>query len=336
MKLRDKDLLTQEELLTISQQDLEHLQRQVGIAMQKTLEEGWTTRKNDPSRVTRLRLSNFPFCGLQWFMSLPGSTSNWSHTPFAKSYFTSVGTTVHTVFQEALGNLCGAHSIEVIRDWKCLSCGAINTLQRKPIRCQHCGEKKDFEPMEVTVEHGLMLGHVDEILQITIHFKGKLRKIWVVIDYKTTSLSGLAKKHLLQDRGYIAQLSAYVGLLRKKNYPAAFGVLVYVPRDNPFKLKFFFVKVSQKSTLNRMRMYLDQFRSASTVMNDESLWKLVKERPCKTQLQEDFKGCKWATACVGKQNSKGIFFHAQEAMNKVKSRLPIVSQEHLNSMDKEL
>lgn len=342
-KLRGShDLLAPDELLELTQSELDTLRQGVDLVIHKTLEEGWTTRDNDPSRVTRLRISNLPFCDMRAFLELGGKTAKRSKMNFASSYFTSVGSIIHTVIQDALSNALenglksrSILSIEVVRDWKCLGCSVISTLQTRPMKCASCGDS-NFRPMEATVEHGLVLGHVDEILQVGLMFKGKPRKIWVVLDYKTTSIFALPKKKLLQDMEYIHQISSYTAILRSQGYPAAFAALVYVPRDNPFKTVVHFIKVSSKRTLDNLRLFRERFLRMGTVKSDAGIWEMVKQRPCRNGPTEEFPKCRFAAVCAGKGNKEAVYFRATELRATLGTKLPILSKEHLKMFDKEI
>ncbi len=127
-----------------------------------------------------------------------------------------------------------------------------------------------------------------------------------------------------------------MAILRHQGLPAAFGILMFVPRDSPFRYQPRMVKVPQNKTMKKVRTYLERYRQASRVETEKDVWELVKARPCKLAIQPEFQGCPWNNNCCGKDKTKPMYFHALEARTKVASRLPILTAEELAERDKEI
>ena len=72
-----------------------------------TLENGYTFERTDPSRVSFLRISSFPFCARAWWLSQATSRNRKRETSVIGGYFTGVGTKVHSIIQDGLATIAG-------------------------------------------------------------------------------------------------------------------------------------------------------------------------------------------------------------------------------------
>lgn len=181
--------------------------------------------KADLSRLYNLRCSQLPYCPRS---VLATYGLNGKHRPIdmAMAYYTSVGTTVHTVMQSYL-----SASGQFLADYECKECGKKYPLSHVN---ECCGFPTLYE--EVTIDVGTknkrngIQGHIDGI------FRDSKGYYWI-IDFKTTTLGGSSSKEKNPGEGYKRQVRAYAVLLRKQYKITVKGVmLVFIPRDNPHKI----------------------------------------------------------------------------------------------------
>ena len=81
------------------------VERRVNKLMNLALEHGTVDEKSDPSRVQRLRVSSFPFCGVRWFMDLPSGTGSVKSGGTKFKFYMSVGHAVHDTMQRVLASM---------------------------------------------------------------------------------------------------------------------------------------------------------------------------------------------------------------------------------------
>lgn len=141
------------------------------------------------------------------------------------AFYTSVGTTVHTVMQSYLP-MTG----QFLADYECKHCGKKYPLSHV-YEC--CDMPTHYEEVEIDIgtkggRNGIQ-GHIDGI------FLDSLKRYWI-IDFKTTTLAGAPKKEVDPGEGYRRQIRAYAVLLKKQYGIKVHGLmLVFIPRDNPRK-----------------------------------------------------------------------------------------------------
>lgn len=193
----------------------------------KTFDEVTTIQKTDVSRLYNLRCSQLPYCPRTVLANF-GLRGKYHAMDMSMAYYTSVGTTVHTVMQTYL-----AMSGRFLADYECRIC-----KKKYPLSHKHecCDVPTNYE--EVTIDIGTkkwknglrrggIQGHIDGI------FKDSKGRYWI-IDFKTTTLFGAPKKEKSPGEGYIRQIRAYAVLLKKQYGIKVQGVmLVFIPRDNP-------------------------------------------------------------------------------------------------------
>ena len=225
----------------------------------------------DKKRHYELHPSTFPYCGLQHFWSImngeephPKSDTN-RHSPWPNSgsYYTGVGTTVHSWVQDVLHKHLGDHKGDMIGDWRCGNpkCGshkykqgarrsdilfAFHSWSELPDECPVCNWKGNAEcgaDTFVYEELGLKLGkrthgHIDGLYRYPL----KGQPLYFLVDYKTTSAFGCYKHRTYGNqfpyKKNKAQIKSYCGLVSEQyNIPIAGWILIYLARDNPQKDK---------------------------------------------------------------------------------------------------
>lgn len=182
-------------------------------------------QKSDPSRLYNLRCSQLPYCPRSVIFDY-GLYGKYRPMDMSMAYYTSVGTTVHTVMQTFL-----AMTGRFLADYSCGVCGKKYPLSHKH-ECCDTPTQYDEVTIDVLTKKGKrgIQGHIDGI------FKDKSGRYWIV-DFKTTTLAGGAKKEKSPGEGYKRQIRAYAVLLRKQyNITVAGVMLVFIPRDNPRKI----------------------------------------------------------------------------------------------------
>lgn len=181
-------------------------------------------QKGDKRRLYNLRCSQLPYCPRTVLINY-GLRGLHQPVDLSMAYYTSVGTTVHTVMQSYLP-MTG----QFLADYECKECG-----KKYPLSHVHecCDTPTHYE--EVTIDIGTkngkngIQGHIDGI------FKDSKGRYWI-IDFKTTTLFGAPKKERDPGEGYKRQIRAYAVLLKKQYGIRVAGVmLVFIPRDNPRK-----------------------------------------------------------------------------------------------------
>ena len=286
--------------------------------------------RNDIRRVKSVRFSSFPFCGTQWFFNLPKLLSKQTARDFGFGYFTGVGTTVHSVIQEALHRSLGVSNIKVYWDWKCRSCGHMHSLLFiSPEACESCGHKELSREEHEIVYKGA-LGHVDTILSFDLpasmqdnlgHERGSM-----VIDYKTCTLQATTTPGKLPYAHNVAQISKYTAVLRaNKNIDPMLGWgLVYLPRDVPFRYKVHTSYMSPKECKEARKEivgFVQDHKAWATVSELSDILGMVSKRPCTSKLAPaEHHDCEYRSTCISGKASQ----HAAIVFAKVKTKLPIL------------
>lgn len=304
----------------LSKKQIKRISYQVESVLRSALDEGLHPQEVDPSRVTKLRISSFPFCHVRWFLDLPRTTAKKHKVSSASRYFTSVGHVLHAVMQFGLDSVdLSKYSVSIIADWKCAGCGFHARMQKKPAKCDSCGSSSwKFE--EVAIEEENVSGHIDTILS----FQDGSKEFWIVIDYKTTSIYAVDRKPL----PYIEncyQISAYVGRLHAAGKPVLpLALLVYTPRDNPWRFVIKPVEVDFEEEERRFNLYKKRFVRIASASSREDLVGAVSSRPCRNGPMKPFEGCAWSKTCAGPKNSEKTVERMAHVMERVQHKLPIL------------
>lgn len=203
---------------------------------QKALDEV-IFEKKDPGRTLSLRCSGLPYCPNKAVQEHIKGDHTAMDLSFA--FYVKVGTVVHDVLQTYLPK-----SGQFIADYRCKVCKKWYRLSTQTICCDSTTEYH-----EVTVKYKGIVGHIDAI------FKSSTGKCYVV-DFKTCGIAGLATSADVNAIGYVRQLEAYCFLLDKLyGLVCEAGVLFYVTRDNPKKIKI--SKEYKYNELERSRIVKD-------------------------------------------------------------------------------
>ena len=300
--------------------------------MRSAMDEGTVLNKNDPTRLTNVRFSSFPFCGVRWFLDLPSLVTKASNKDFAFGYFTRVGTTVHEVIQEAFSSLMeDGQSFSLLWDWKCKSCkhreGVL--LEEPPTgSCSSCGADTGFSREEHQIRFRGAVGHVDTI--ISVKLPPNIAKVFgsptglIVADYKTTSVYNVTKKDTLPYKSNVAQISKYTGVLQKK-LPVIGWALIYMPRDIPFRYKVIGKFMDKSEGLKHRKdivKYVATHKAWSTASNIDEIRELFNSRPCTRpdSIPEEFSDCDHCKSCTGTRG----FAKVESTFNRIKKHIPIV------------
>lgn len=281
----------------------------------------------DLSRVVNLRFSGMPFCGLRWFVSLPQALARTKMTDFGFRFFTTVGTSVHTVIQNAVALSKDYHALN---DFVCQKCGDRQPLLiTPPGRCAKCGSKHFRRDEHEVIWRGA-IGHVDEIFVPDLSHRKRL----FVMDYKTTSLSNINK---VDPPGYVNQLRSYSVTLQEEGYEVLGAGLVYIPRDNPFKWRISHLPFTDqifRLQRNRMAAWVRQHDQASAVDSLSELRELITSRPCRAKLKSYHADCPHRDFCAGNMEATPSYMSrlARTSYKEVEKWLPIANLKGLKKL----
>lgn len=293
--------------------DAAFIEKRVGLALKKAVEEGTVHNKNDMSRVLYLRPSSFSYCPLRAFFRLPTALSNGAHEPFDKAYYTSVGTTAHLVWQSVLETGHG----RLVKDWLCLSkeCRHRHSLVSDPKRCVKCGGK--VKGVEHEIRLGVIRGHVDDILEVDLP-NGEVG--YIPIDYKSTSLAGLKYKRKNPGDAYVAQLSSYATILSRKLNVIGW-CLVFFARDKPTQTVLY--SSTKLLETSKLKEWSKQHRAMLRLKQFDDVKPLILNRACRTRedVEAKHKFCDFRSFCT--HGDKTCATHAREVLRKVQARLPL-------------
>lgn len=268
----------------------------VNHKLKEVTEESRFTEKVDIGRVNKLRFSSLPYCPLKWFVNLPKSLSGIreKRVDFSYKFYTSVGHTVHDVFQTAMHSYEG---VTMLDDYVCRSCKHRVPLRGKEVKkCPKCGSLSMARDEHEITWKGAE-GHIDNILQVAV--KDDTRYVFL-LDYKTTSLNSINK---VDPPGYLAQLSSYAAGVDEYERMEVLGYgLVYVPRDNPFKFRmsaYRFDENAKRLSAKRFDQWTKWFKVASSVETLKEALALMDIRPCKSGPRFMYSECEHASRCAG-------------------------------------
>lgn len=279
------------------------------------------------SRIKRrleLHPSGFPYCGLRdIYEFVQEAPAPMSSVTFAGSYFTSVGTLVHTLIQTFMGK-----GGRVWGHWKCSQaehgCTYSDNENLTPYHdcptCGHCctyeeiGFKVNMSGEECSENDYVWLdGHMDCL------FEDSDGDFWIV-DYKTTLLMK-AQKHakdgttLANNVTYRAQQRAYVTLAHRR-FGKSHGIkpkgwiLVFLPRDIPFQFTFHGEDVSlddKKETWSRIVHDIDALETVLNATGFDDMAHLVETKPCKCKgdyvanMANPYSECPLLPVCFNKK-----------------------------------
>lgn len=248
-----------------------------------TFESVLLEEKPDPHRTFFLRPSSLPFCGLRRFLT-------WAETgfdgikesPVAAVYFTRVGTTTHTVFQQALGQ-----KGKIIGNWKCRKCSFRRELTTYK-RCKKCGDMMLHE--EIEIRAGAWAGHLDGI------YVAEDGTLWV-IDYKTCKLSFITDKNSRPAQQYVHQQNHYVTLLEHLLKKKISGwMLVFLAREDPIKYNRVFprkLRIKTKEKLDKKnRLFSRLHKSIFKIEKTNETKKLIEHKHC-TSIEDHDRTFRW-------------------------------------------
>lgn len=243
----------------------------------------------DLARVLNLRFSGLPFCSLRWFINLPRALSGKRPSDFGSRFFTSIGHTVHDVYQTGVHN---STSFNALNDYVCTSCKKRYNLRLKaPKKCS-CGSLL-FKRDEHEVLWRSAIGHVDEIVIPDVTY---MKKVFL-LDYKTTSLKNIDKPNPIT---YTSQIRSYGVALTDEGYDVIGCGLVYVPRDNPYRWRMAEIPFNRKvyeSSLSWLEFWLDEHNKGMEVKTPKDVMNLLASRPCREKVLSCYTDCEHVGIC---------------------------------------
>ena len=214
------------------------------------------TEKADLDRTWWVRPSSLPYCGLRRFLTMAEKgLSEERHMNAESLYYTSTGSSIHTVFQKVLGR-----GGKILGNWKCPKCNYTRELKKYRV-CPKCGTSMTMHYKELELNHLAWRGHLDGLY---ISIDGE----WWVIDYKTCKLYFIHARHKSKSawRPYVSyseQQDHYVPLVeRSLKIKIAGWMLVFLSRDEPFKQNFVF---SRRMSENRKQAINNKIELISTM-----------------------------------------------------------------------
>jgi hypothetical protein len=289
-----------------------HLQGEVLLAQLKTARQyvDWEWR---------FRASALPVCQLEYvFYKLSERSGKIPQVvaSYNSSFYTSIGTALHSSTQEWLGKLGFLHgnwacpcSLSVDKVRGCVQEKANKTdKDAKVCTCQYCVEEVTgtpecptckvpctYEEYELKDEKGKVIGHCDGLL------KFEQLSQFVLLELKTIGKDKLEKLTEPQYH-YLMQIYTYFHLIKLRGLDLAGSLLVYLPREGPQHIgKFFSIPHTSKASLVYKTMETEhQVAVASMETLDFSgICGLCRN-------DEEAEGCCWRPICLG-PNAKEYF-----------------------------
>jgi hypothetical protein len=241
---------------------------------------------------------------------------------FRMSVTVDVGTTFHSVIQQAMG--VGG---QLYGDWSC-KCG--NKTQFSCIsKCTKCGSIMHYNELGVRAGKRIC-GHTDGLFRI------KGTKKYIVVDYKTTRSSKVldhkrGKYKAFPDKTNVAQITKYCGLINLQYEVDIVGwALIYAGRDS---LATDYVIISGSLSHNdiedihhELAIWDDHFDHVVKSSKLADVKVLVEEKPCKNhadymdRYHDKYNPCPLAGVCF---NRKQLKEHMAERIERAQKWLPL-------------
>lgn len=182
----------------------------------------------DPGRFFFMRPSGFPYCGLKKLLDASTHFEDTKTSTLASSYFTSVGTVTHSIFQKFLGR-----QGSIIGDWRCPKCKDVKKFSTFSM-CEECKIPRVYDELELVYKN-TVVGHTDCLLKLKVKEK---KSRFYVADYKTSAWYKTKDKKkaskIFPLRSNVQQIKMYVVLLEEcYNIEIDGYVLAYLGRDLP-------------------------------------------------------------------------------------------------------
>lgn len=255
------------------------------------------------TKKPRLRVSSFPYCPIKNYFQLADGLQDLAQITAQSDYFTSVGTTVHSILQRWLGTIFVGREGEeeqqghMFGEWFCPTCKTKPKLTIiDDIICPDCGNFMEYKELFGMWKGGAIGGHTDGIFVDGDD--------WWVIDYKTTSKSKVdswrrnpkrtnndASNIVLPYYANVKQIESYCVLFENRFKHKIKGwILVYLCRDNPFYSNGRAVvahamdddeKDKVRKRLDKYTIQFNTFHESLRDNNKEGIHEIVDTRPCK-------------------------------------------------------
>lgn len=193
----------------------------------------------------QFRPSSFPHCALLHSLAAYDDVSASAYMELQKKktygfdFYVSVGTAVHEVIQRYIAEISTAGT-HVFATWVCTSCRhAISWAMRPAVQtCPKC-KKGSLRYEELTLEGTQLSGHADMVLCQKIKKNGKIKRLYHLLEFKTTSedtlrdaVTGAANpKGYLPQEKHTVQVGIYTALLRRMGIRVSTVSLIYISRD---------------------------------------------------------------------------------------------------------
>ena len=293
-------------MATLNVRSSKAVEEAVGACVEFAFKNGERLTRSDPSRVTYLRISSFPFCSRQWFLNQPLAKSRWRQDDTRTAYYTSVGTTVHEVFQSAVETIPSMRDDAIaypwgatpVQDWKCTQCKMRHEFQPYPDQCKWCGNTH-FRGLEHAVRYSKhVLGHMDGTFAFPTSATYSKSWIHIPIDYKTASANAIQGSNLPYT-GNKDQLLTYSAIKRAEGYNVPGCVLIYVCRDNPNNRRNIYLPLDLDDQLGRIAVYEERYVAAQQARTMKDAIALP------TRVDSDFNKhcdhCKYEKVCTKAQ-----------------------------------
>lgn len=264
--------------------NLVKIKRMMDAAFEAHIEEPLKRKYLD-----ELHPSTFPYCGLRaaYEKMQNGGDILVTQRNLGMSYYVTMGTHLHTLFQEWLGKTIERSSkkkrlyVRVIGNWRCTQCKTLHTFTHYK-KCS-CGSwETNYEELGISSHKGIVKGHTDGLFLID----GK----YYIVDYKTSSGRNIWKH---QNQGInvfpylknVAQIKSYCYLVGKKYGVKVSGwYLIYVSRDTPNQMAICGESFNRKDRLAQ-RHRIDRSVRHFKIVKNLKTWKQVKtlidEKPCR-------------------------------------------------------